>query len=82
MAQRHRPQIIQEWCDGIIEKTDGELAFKAFGAKELVGEFQLFNAVKNGVLDAMNPFTLYWAGRMPAAVFLCSYPLGLRTPHE
>ena len=66
----------------IIEKTDGELAFKAFGAKELVGEFQLFNAVKNGVLDAMNPFTLYWAGRMPAAVFLCSYPLGLRTPHE
>src|SRR3546814_20139776 len=30
----------------------------------------------------MNPFTLYWAGRMPASVFLSSYPLGLRNPHE
>jgi TRAP-type mannitol/chloroaromatic compound transport system substrate-binding protein len=65
-----------------VEKTGGELAFKPFGAKDVVGEFQLFDAVKNGVLDAMNPFTLYWAGRMPAAVFLSSYPLGLRNPHE
>ncbi len=47
-----------------------------------MGDFQLFDAVKNGVLDAMNPFTLYWAGRMPASVFLSSYPLGLRNPAE
>src|SRR3546814_3030255 len=45
-------------------------------------DFQLFDAVKNGVLDAMNPFTLYWAGRMPASVFLSSYPMSLRNPHE
>ncbi|MCU7853609.1 MAG: substrate-binding domain-containing protein [Candidatus Thiodiazotropha sp. (ex Monitilora ramsayi)] len=75
-------EIFKKWCNGIIEKTGGELAFKAFGAKDVVGEFQLFDAVKNGVLDAMNPFTLYWAGRMPLAVFLASYPLGLRNPHE
>ena len=74
--------IFKNWCNGIIEKTGGELAFKPFGAKDVVGEFQLFDAVKNGVLDAMNPFTLYWAGRMPAAVFLSSYPMGLRNPHE
>ena len=70
------------WCDSIVEKTGGELAFKPFGAKDAVGEFQLWDAVKNGVLEGMNPFTLYWAGRLPAAVFLCSYPLGLRHPHE
>jgi TRAP-type mannitol/chloroaromatic compound transport system substrate-binding protein len=75
-------EIFKEWCGGIVEKTGGELAFKPFGAKDVVGEFQLFDAVKNGVLDAMNPFTLYWAGRMPAAVFLSSYPMGLRNPHE
>lgn len=40
-----------------------------------MGDFQLFDAVKNGVLDAMNPFTLYWAGPMPAAVFLSFYRL-------
>ena len=74
--------VFKNWCNGIIEKTSGELAFKPFGAKDVVGEFQLFDAVKNGVLDAMNPFTLYWAGRMPLAVFLASYPLGLRHPHE
>lgn len=75
-------EVFKEWCNSIKEKTGGELAFTPFGAKDVVGDFQLFDAVKNGVLEAMNPFTLYWAGRMPAAVFLSSYPLGLRNPHE
>ncbi|WOV90408.1 MAG: TRAP transporter substrate-binding protein DctP [Candidatus Zeuxoniibacter abyssi] len=75
-------EIFKEWCNSIKEKTGGELEFKAFGAKDVVGDFQLFDAVKNGVLEAMNPFTLYWAGRMPLAAFLSSYPLGLRNPHE
>ncbi|MDH3947679.1 MAG: TRAP transporter substrate-binding protein DctP [Gammaproteobacteria bacterium] len=75
-------EVFKDWCNGIVEKTGGELAFQPFGAKDVVGEFQLFDAVKRGVLDAMNPFSLYWAGRMPVAVFLSSYPLGLRNPHE
>ncbi|HHZ67676.1 MAG TPA: ABC transporter substrate-binding protein [Alphaproteobacteria bacterium] len=75
-------QIFKEWCGSIVEKTGGELAFQPFGAKDVVGDFQLFDAVKNGVLQAMNPFTIYWAGRMPASVFLTSYPLGPRNPHE
>ena len=74
--------IFKAWCNGVVDKTGGELAFTPFGAKDVVGDFQLFDAVKNGVLEAMNPFTLYWAGRMPASVFLSSYPLGLRNPHE
>jgi TRAP-type mannitol/chloroaromatic compound transport system substrate-binding protein len=74
--------IFTNWCHSIVEKTSGELAFQPYGAKELVGEFRLFDAVENGTLDAMNPFTLYWSGRLPAAVFLCSYPLGPRYPHE
>jgi len=75
-------EIFNDWCNGIIEKTGGELAFKPFAAKAVVGEWQLFDAVKNGVIQAMNPFTLYWAGRMPASVFFSSYPMGLRNPHE
>ena len=75
-------EIFKSWCASISEKTSGELAFRAFGAKDVVGDFQLFDAVRNGVLEAMNPFTLYWAGRMPASVFLSSYPLGMRNPHE
>jgi len=75
-------KIFKDWCNGVIEKTGGELAFKPFGAKDVVGAWQLFDAVKNGVLEAMNPFTLYWAGRMPASVFLSSYPLGPRQNQE
>ncbi len=75
-------EIFNNWCNGIVEKTGGELAFKPFGAGAVAGDWQLFDAVKNKVLEAMNPFTLYWAGRMPMSVFLSSYPLGLRNPHE
>ncbi|MFQ6017925.1 MAG: TRAP transporter substrate-binding protein DctP [Kiloniellaceae bacterium] len=75
-------EIFKDWCNSVVEKTGGELAFAPYGAKDLVGEFQLFDAVRNGVLEAMNPFTLYWGGRMPAAVFLASYPMGPRNPHE
>jgi len=75
-------EIFKKWCNSIIEKTGGELALKPFGAKDVVGDFQLFDAVKNGVLEATNSFTLYWIGRIPATVFMSSYPLGLRNPHE
>ncbi|MGH6943188.1 MAG: TRAP transporter substrate-binding protein DctP [Geminicoccaceae bacterium] len=75
-------ELFENWCHSIVEKTGGELAFEPYSAKAVVGDFQLFDAVKNGVLEAMNPFIVYWAGRMPAAVFLSSYPLGMRNPHE
>jgi TRAP-type mannitol/chloroaromatic compound transport system substrate-binding protein len=70
------------WCNSIKEKTGGELEFKPFAAKEVVGDFELVDAVKTGVLEAMNSFTLYWAGKMPATAFLSSYLMGLRYPHE
>jgi TRAP-type mannitol/chloroaromatic compound transport system substrate-binding protein len=75
-------QTFKNWCGTIKEKTGGELEFRPFAAKEIVGDFELLDGVKNGVLEAMNSFTLYWAGKMPSAAFLSSYTLGLRHPHE
>ena len=75
-------QTFKTWCSGIKEKTGGELEFKGFAAKEVVGDFEILDAVKNGVLEAMNSFTLYWAGKLPATAFLSSYLMGLRYPHE
>ena len=72
----------KEWCGTIKEKTGGELEFKPFAAKEIVGDFELLDGVKSGVLEAMNSFTLYWAGKVPATAFLSSYLMGLRYPHE
>lgn len=75
-------EVFKRWCDSIVEKTSGELAFTPYGANDLVGEFQLFDAVQRGELEAMNPFTQYWSGRLPAAAFLASYPMGLRHSNE
>ena len=75
-------QTFKDWCGTIKDKTGGQLEFKPFAAKEIVGDFELLDGVKNGVLEAMNSFTLYWAGKLPAAAFLSSYTLGLRYPHE
>src|SRR6185312_11348756 len=46
----------KSWCSTIKEKTGGELEFKGFAAKEIVGDFELLDGVKNGVLEAMNSF--------------------------
>src|SRR5438874_4584396 len=75
-------QTFKSWCATIKEKTGGELELKPFAAKEVVGDFELLDGVKNGVLEAMNSFTLYWAGKLPATAFLSSYLMGLRYPHE
>ena len=34
--------LFKSWCNSIIEKTGGELALQPFGAKDVVGDFQLF----------------------------------------
>ena len=75
-------QTFKTWASSIKEKTGGELEFKGFAAKEVVGDFELLDGVRNGVLEAMNSFTLYWAGKLPATAFLSSYLMGLRYPHE
>lgn len=75
-------EIFKTWCNSIKEKTGGELEFKPFAAKDVVGDFELLDGVKNGVLEAMNSFTVYWVGKMPATAFLSSYLMGLRYPHE
>jgi TRAP-type mannitol/chloroaromatic compound transport system substrate-binding protein len=62
-------QTFKEWCGTIVEKTGGQLEFKPFAAKEIVGDFELLDGVKNGVLEAMNSFTLYWAGKLPQRRF-------------
>lgn len=75
--------LFEEWCKQMVEATNGELAFKPFAAKSVAADNNsLFDAVRNGVLQGMNPFTLYWSGKIPASVFLSSYPAGPDQPHQ
>lgn len=75
-------ELFKDWCNSMVEKTGGELAFKPFGAKDVAGDFALYDAVKNGVLEAANPFTIYYQQKLPLGAFLSSYPMGPRQPHE
>ncbi|MEX0852299.1 MAG: TRAP transporter substrate-binding protein DctP [Bauldia sp.] len=74
--------IFKAWADSVVERTGGELAIQPLSDQEFAGTFQLLDAVQSGALEASNWFTLYGAGIMPATVFLSSYPLGPRYPHE
>jgi TRAP-type mannitol/chloroaromatic compound transport system substrate-binding protein len=70
-------KLFEEWASAFKEKSGGELAIKPFPAKAVAADNNaLFDAVRTGVLQAMNPFTLYWSGKIPASVFLSSYPAG------
>lgn len=75
--------LFEAWCKGFIEKSGGELDITPFPAKSVAADNNaLFEAVKTGVLQGMNPFTLYWAGKIPASVFLSSYPAGPDQPAQ
>ena len=75
-------QLFKDWCNSIVEKSGGELAFDPKGPKDVAGDFQLYDAVRNGVLEAANPFTIYYQNELPLGSFLSSYPMGPRNPHE
>ena len=75
--------LFETWCNGFKEASGGELSITPFGAKAVAADNNaLFESVRTGVLDGMNPFTLYWAGKMPASVFLSSYPVGPDQPAQ
>jgi len=75
-------EAFQSWCASIAESSDGELIFEPYANNQLPGELQLYDAVKAGALEAVNPFTINANSLFSAATFLTSYPMGLRNPHE
>lgn len=75
--------LFEKWAHSFEEKSGGELTIKPFAAKSVAADNNaLFEAVRTGVLQGMNPFSLYWAGKMPASVFLSSYPAGPDQPAQ
>jgi len=72
----------QKYCANVKVLSEGKLEFQPLPAGAVVGTFEMFDAVKGGVLDAMHVFTIYWSGKMPVAAFLSSYPLALDRPDQ
>ncbi|MBN1103438.1 MAG: TRAP transporter substrate-binding protein DctP [Deltaproteobacteria bacterium] len=72
----------QEFCKQVGEMTEGKLVVEGFPAGAIVGTFEMFDAVKAGVFDAMHCFDVYWPGKIPVATFLSSYPFGMDRPDQ
>jgi TRAP-type mannitol/chloroaromatic compound transport system substrate-binding protein len=75
-------RTFENWAGRIQELTSGEIRMEPYPAGAVVGDFSVPDAVRDGVLDAENLFTVYWAGRLPAGVFFSSYPMSLSMPHH
>ncbi len=73
-------KLFETFCEGMVELSGGEVAFKPFPEGAIAGDFQTYDAVRNGVIDGQNIFWTRWPSRMPAAVFLTSFPLSAPRP--
>jgi TRAP-type mannitol/chloroaromatic compound transport system substrate-binding protein len=72
----------QKFCANVKELSEGRLELEAHSAGQLVGSFDMFDAVKAGTVDAMNCFSMYWAAKLPVSAFFSSYPLGMDRPDQ
>ena len=61
----------------IGEMSGGRLKVKVYGAKELVGAFEVFDAVSRGTAQMGHGAAYYWKGKHPATQFFAAVPFGL-----
>ncbi|WP_319381090.1 TRAP transporter substrate-binding protein [Thiomicrorhabdus sp.] len=61
----------------ITEMSGGRIKVKVFGAGELVGAFEVFDAVSQGNAQLGHAGAYYWTGKIPSAAFFSSVPFGL-----
>ncbi|MFB9149334.1 TRAP transporter substrate-binding protein [Roseovarius ramblicola] len=67
----------QRVADTINGMTDGSLTVDVKGAGELVGAFEVFDAVTAGQADMYHGADYYFVGQHPAYAFFTSVPFGM-----
>ena len=74
--------VFQRFAEYVGQITEGKLIIEPFSSGSIVGPWEMFDAVKAGVFDAMHCFDCYWPGKIPVATFLSSYCFGLDRPDQ
>ncbi|HSF65627.1 MAG TPA: TRAP transporter substrate-binding protein [Paracoccaceae bacterium] len=67
----------QRSADMITALTDGQLTVDLKAAGELVGAFEVFDAVASGQADMYHGADYYWVGQHPAYAFFTCVPMGM-----
>lgn len=61
----------------VNEMSNGRLVVHVYGAREIVGPLEVFDAVSSGSVEMGHSGAYYWKGKIPAAVFFTSVPFGM-----
>jgi len=67
----------QRTADTITAMTDGQLTIDLKAAGELVGAFEVFDAVTSGQADMYHGADYYFVGQHPAYAFFTAVPMGM-----
>jgi TRAP-type mannitol/chloroaromatic compound transport system substrate-binding protein len=57
--------------------SNGRLNIKVYGAGELVGAFEVFDAVAQGTAEMGHGAAYYWRGKIPIAAMFSTVPFGM-----
>ena len=67
-----------EYFAEIVERmSNGRMKIRVYGANELVGGLEVFDAVSQGVAEIGHSGAYYWQGKIPATPFFSSIPFGM-----
>ena len=67
----------QRAADRITAMSDGRLKVKLYGAGELVGALEIFDAVSGGTAEMGHGASYYWQGKNIATNFFTAVPFGM-----
>lgn len=70
-------QHTMNFVKAISAATDGRITIKLYGAGELVGGLESFDAASDGTVDIANTAAYYYQGKSKALSFLTSVPFGM-----
>ena len=67
-----------EYFAEIVDRmSNGRMKIRVYGANELVGGLEVFDAVSQGVAEIGHSGAYYWQGKIPATPFFSSIPFGM-----
>ncbi|MBI1233103.1 MAG: ABC transporter substrate-binding protein [Alphaproteobacteria bacterium] len=65
---------VAQFCN---EMSGGTLDIRVYGAGEIVGAFEVFDAVSTGAADMYHAAEYYWQGKHPGFNFFTAVPMGM-----
>ena len=69
--------VPERMAERIRLMSNGRLDIRVYGAGELVGAFEVFDAVSSGTAEMGNGASYYWRSKLPIAAIFSTVPFGL-----